>query len=305
MSQFLGPIHHIMWDRIKLVNERDTYVGIRVVGEIGPGAKEIVEKARQEHGLSWDERPLDEQVGDESIHTFLQDKVDRVEISEAALVEAINREYGERGREVMASAYYGHGKEFGTRLIDEAGVEIDDLDGIREILETYILEGMPCDDGSTSMIDENGNLIFSRPLGLHSFYWERVNVPPSLMVDLGGQWIRGLINGINANLTFERRLLGTMTEDRIGKGGEEKGSVGGSGNDFTRRVSEALDQIRPMLAMDGGGIELVSADPEKKTVAIRLVGACHGCAGAQMTLQYGVEKALRERIPELVEMEVV
>jgi Fe-S cluster biogenesis protein NfuA len=96
-----------------------------------------------------------------------------------------------------------------------------------------------------------------------------------------------------------------MTEDQIQPGDEGKMESDESGNDFEKRVNEALEQIRPMLAMDGGGIELVSADAEKKTVAVRLVGACHGCAGAQMTLQYGVERALREKIPELEEMQVV
>ncbi len=96
-----------------------------------------------------------------------------------------------------------------------------------------------------------------------------------------------------------------MTEDQIHTGDDEKMQSGEGGKDFEKRVKEALEQIRPMLAMDGGGIELVSADAEKKTVAVRLVGACHGCAGAQMTLQYGVERALREKIPELEEMQVV
>ncbi len=305
MSQFLGPIHHLMWERIKLVNDRDNYIGQRVVEEIGSEAEEIVEKARQEHGFSWDEKPLEEQVGDESIHAFLQDKVDRVEISEAAIVGSIDREYGEKGREALANIYYGHGREFGSRLMEEAGMEIDDLEGIQEILDTYVLEGMPCDGGVSSRVDKKGNLIFSRPVGLHSFYWEKVNVTPSLMVDLGGKWIKGLINSINSKLTFERRLVGTMTEDQINMGGDDKEGTEEGSNDFAKRVNEALDQIRPMLAMDGGGIELVSADPENKSVAVRLIGACHGCAGAQMTLQYGVEKALREKVPELEEMEVV
>jgi Fe-S cluster biogenesis protein NfuA len=96
-----------------------------------------------------------------------------------------------------------------------------------------------------------------------------------------------------------------MTEDQIEMGGAKKENTSEGNDDFVTRVNEALEQIRPMLAMDGGGIELVSADPDKKTVTVRLVGACHGCAGAQMTLQYGVERALREKIPELAEMEVV
>jgi len=81
-------------------------------------------------------------------------------------------------------------------------------------------------------------------------------------------------------------------------------STSASGNDFVQRVNEALDKVRPMLAMDGGGIDLISADPETKIVTVRLMGACHGCAGAQMTLQHGVERALREKVPELEKLEL-
>ncbi len=81
-------------------------------------------------------------------------------------------------------------------------------------------------------------------------------------------------------------------------------STSGSGNDFEKRVNEALDKVRPMLAMDGGGIDLVSADPQTKVVTVRLMGACHGCAGAQMTMKLGVERAIREKVPELARLEL-
>jgi len=237
--------------------------------------------------------------------------VDRVETSEAALIGTVDRKFGAQGRKHLEESYYRHGKEFGTRLIREAGIGIDDLEGIQEILETYCLEGMPCDGGATSQFKGSGELVFTRPVGLHSHYWEKTGVSSSLMVDLGGKWIEGILNGINPGFMFERRRAESMVMDwiRKGKAQEKETPKGGDApkgaDDFIRRVNDALEQIKPMLAMDGGGIELVSADPVKKTVAVRLLGACHGCMGAQMTLQYGVEKALRERVPELVEMEVV
>jgi Fe-S cluster biogenesis protein NfuA len=42
------------------------------------------------------------------------------------------------------------------------------------------------------------------------------------------------------------------------------------------RVEAVLDQIRPALAMDGGGIELVNVDEGTGKVEVRLIGACHG-----------------------------
>ena len=69
------------------------------------------------------------------------------------------------------------------------------------------------------------------------------------------------------------------------------------------RVEKALDKIRPALQADGGNIELV--DVVDGVVQVRLQGACAGCPGAQMTLKMGVEKVLKEEIPEVKSVESV
>lgn len=69
------------------------------------------------------------------------------------------------------------------------------------------------------------------------------------------------------------------------------------------RVEEALKKIRPALEADGGGIELV--DIVDGVVRVRLQGACQGCPGAQMTLKMGVEKVLKEQVPEIKSVEAV
>jgi len=63
------------------------------------------------------------------------------------------------------------------------------------------------------------------------------------------------------------------------------------------KVQAVLDKIRPALQADGGNIELI--DIEDGIVKVKLLGACQGCMGAQMTLKMGVEKALKEAIPEV------
>ena len=69
------------------------------------------------------------------------------------------------------------------------------------------------------------------------------------------------------------------------------------------RVEKVIDKIRPVLQADGGNIELV--DVVDGIVKVRLTGACAGCQGAQMTLKMGVEKTLKEEIPEVVGVESV
>ena len=64
------------------------------------------------------------------------------------------------------------------------------------------------------------------------------------------------------------------------------------------KVEQIIEQIRPNLQADGGNIELVDVTDEG-IVKVRLQGACRGCPGAAMTLKFGVERLLRENIPEV------
>jgi Fe-S cluster biogenesis protein NfuA len=69
------------------------------------------------------------------------------------------------------------------------------------------------------------------------------------------------------------------------------------------KVQEALDKIRPKLQADGGDVELV--DVEEGVVKVRLQGSCKGCPMSQLTLKMGIEKFLKEQIPEVSEVQAV
>ena len=69
------------------------------------------------------------------------------------------------------------------------------------------------------------------------------------------------------------------------------------------RVQGAIEEIRPYLEEHGGGIELVRI--EDKTVFVRLQGACAGCPGALITLKQGVERRVKELVPEVEAVEAV
>jgi len=67
------------------------------------------------------------------------------------------------------------------------------------------------------------------------------------------------------------------------------------------RVAEIIDAIRPAVQGDGGDIELVDVDAQG-VVQLRLHGACVGCPSSTMTLALGIERHLRERVPEVSEV---
>ncbi|OYT62197.1 hypothetical protein B6U81_01340 [Thermoplasmatales archaeon ex4484_30] len=65
------------------------------------------------------------------------------------------------------------------------------------------------------------------------------------------------------------------------------------------KVKEVIDQVRPALQADGGDVELVEVDEENGIVKVRLTGACRGCPMSQLTLQMGIERELKSKIPEV------
>lgn len=70
------------------------------------------------------------------------------------------------------------------------------------------------------------------------------------------------------------------------------------------KIQEALDLIRPAIQMDGGDVELVDVTDDN-IVQVRLMGACHGCPMSMLTLQAGIERAIRARVPEIQGVEAM
>ena len=65
------------------------------------------------------------------------------------------------------------------------------------------------------------------------------------------------------------------------------------------RIQAALEEIRPALQFDGGDCELVDYSTDTGVVQLRLHGACQGCGMSTLTLQAGIERILKERVPEI------
>ena len=64
------------------------------------------------------------------------------------------------------------------------------------------------------------------------------------------------------------------------------------------KVAEVIDRIRPAVQSDGGDIEFVDMD-DQGVVQLRLHGACVGCPSSTMTLKMGIERNLKDKVPEV------
>ncbi|MBU2499662.1 MAG: NifU family protein [Proteobacteria bacterium] len=70
------------------------------------------------------------------------------------------------------------------------------------------------------------------------------------------------------------------------------------------KVESALNKVRPSLQADGGDVMLVDVG-EDGVVKVKLTGACGGCPMSQMTLKMGIEKVLKQNVPEITRVEAV
>ncbi len=70
------------------------------------------------------------------------------------------------------------------------------------------------------------------------------------------------------------------------------------------KVEKALVKVRSFLQADGGDVELIEVTDEG-VVKVKLTGACGGCPMASMTLKTGIEKTLKEEVPEVKRVEAV
>ncbi|MCK4820925.1 NifU family protein [bacterium] len=70
------------------------------------------------------------------------------------------------------------------------------------------------------------------------------------------------------------------------------------------RVESALNEVRPSLQADGGNVELVDVTDDG-VVKVKLQGACAGCPMSQLTLSQGIERHLKNAVPEVKKVEAV
>ncbi len=74
-------------------------------------------------------------------------------------------------------------------------------------------------------------------------------------------------------------------------------------NDVLTRIEAALEDLRPFLQEDGGGIEFVNFEEDTQTLVLRMTGACKNCPMHLMTFRAGIERYILHKVPEVRRIE--
>ena len=74
---------------------------------------------------------------------------------------------------------------------------------------------------------------------------------------------------------------------------------------IVEKIEDTLDLIRPALRGDGGDVEFVAYDDSEGVVQLRLMGACSSCPISTLTVKQGIERRIKQVIPEVREVQAV
>jgi len=204
MSQVLGPIHYLMWNKIALAHGWEE--ACVAAAESAWGEGRVAELLAGAAAHRWTPPPgeLAELIGDQPIHGWLQEAVNRVEVSVAATAAALLG--GGNGAEAMlADASRGHGSE-AAAATQQAGEGGDTLGSLTALLMRCYLDGMPCDQVSEVAEQRPDRLVVRRILEVHRPNWEGGGAPVATMVALQGAWSGGLAAGVDPRITHTRDI---------------------------------------------------------------------------------------------------
>ena len=178
MSAFLGPIHSLMYQRVKNVHQ--------IVNELAAFADEQDWGVSREDYVVNEFAPIEEVIDLSNIHDSLSGMVNHAEETYAAAIAMLLKEHPERLPMI----------ENKLRQIGAATPIGGDLSGEQVCyrLQDILLDGMPCDRASEITLDENGNVQIVRRVDLHSGYFEAVGLDGALYEQLLQCYIEGLLS---------------------------------------------------------------------------------------------------------------
>jgi len=199
MSTFLGPIHYWLFNKIRLVEDRESAIIKGFTERFGEGIKEIERAVRERYGQPDGDTPLDELIGDAPIHQFLQGRIEVAEVREAALLALLLNRYGQDGEALAKEIAFQHGYDTGKRAIKEYEGEVMVPETAYKLLNNFFLDGMPCDHVTEVEESSERGLISKHIDCLHRGYWETAGVSSVFMCDYLYSWVNGFVKVFGVN----------------------------------------------------------------------------------------------------------
>ena len=200
MSRFLGPIHHWLYNKIKLYEELEAKIIVEIKEKIDPQIVDASESLISKIGSPMPNKSLEEIIDTDNIHGWLQSKIVTAETRQAALITHIVFKYGNEGLEKVKEIYRVQGMECGKDASER--YDVYSAPQIYKALNNYVLDGMPCDHATNVTINEQDHIQWKVSNCLHKGYWEQVGGDLDNFYELRNIWVASFVSNVNASYSY-------------------------------------------------------------------------------------------------------
>jgi hypothetical protein len=206
MSAFIGPIHYWLFNKIRLVADREEYLFGKAYEMCGSTAEEICEQVWQTFGEPLSNADLDDLVDHSNIHGWLQRQINIAESREAALIKALIDTCDCAAADLIEQAFEEHGKKTGQIAKTQEKYQISSAPGIYKALNDFYLNGMPCDQADMIIESQPDSLVWETSKCLQAPNWKRAGVDDKAMAKFYKAWITAFIEGISPAFTYVQTI---------------------------------------------------------------------------------------------------
>lgn len=203
MSAFLGPIHHWLFKKIKVVESRRNRFLQALKEKYGEDFAGQAEELEKDYGPMLEGQSLEDLVGDKPIHGMMQSLVHKVETGEGKLVAAAIDKYNGDAFNLFIEEADKYGKEVGAEAAREKDLSGVTPEEIYKVLDNYLLEGLPCDNTVTLVPKSEKSLMFQHNGCLHRKNWESAGAPIMEMCCFTNAWVGGFIQALRPGMEYE------------------------------------------------------------------------------------------------------
>jgi len=197
MNAFLGPIHYWMYQKIKLVNDREQLLYAKAYEMCGEIAEELRTGIWETYGSPPPEADLADLIDRNNIHGWLQRQVTLAEVREAALVRDLADHCGQPALELAVEIFAAQAAACGAAERKQGKYDAGSAAGIYAALNDIRLNGMPCDQPDTLMEDTIEKAVWESGPRLQESSWEKAGVDPAVMHPLYQEWVAAFVSGMN------------------------------------------------------------------------------------------------------------
>ena len=201
MSAFLGPIHHWLFNKIRLFEELERGTIVKLSESFGEDVKSLHRAAEDKFGTILPNAELGDLIDTDNIHGWLQNKIQIAETRQAFTYNGLLKKYGEAIIPILDEVYKQQGNRLGTSLREEAG-QLSAVDLYKQ-LNNYLLDGMPCDHVNNVIESTPDKLVWVTTQCLHKPYWLEAGMDIEVMYALRFSWVRSFVEAANPAYSYK------------------------------------------------------------------------------------------------------